>query len=128
MAWYWILPDGLMSTQGNEIDMNIYFFPLQKRHKFTFAFNSLIDTGGPSIIPTQALNIDCTCFFEMYHISRQSFLYLKSFYIGELHPATQLKNSDIKPSDGFLQSLRAYTDQWRVTVEEKVDQQIHKSL
>ena len=84
--------------------------------------------GGPSIIPSQALNIDCTCFFEMYHISSASFLYLKSFYIGELHPSTQLKKSDIKPSDGFMQSLRSYTDQWRVKVDEKVGETIHKSL
>ena len=84
--------------------------------------------GGPSIIPSQALNIDCTCFFEMYHISSASFLYLKSFYIGELHPATQLRKSEIKPSDGFMQSLRSYTDQWRVKVDEKVGETIHKSL
>ena len=84
--------------------------------------------GGASIIPSQALNIDCTCFFEMYHVSSASFLYLKSFYIGELHPATQLKKSELKPSEGFLQSLRLYTEKWRVTIEEKVGEQIHKSL
>ena len=86
--------------------------------------------GGPSIIPSQALNIDCTCFFEMYHISRQSFLYLKSFYIGELNPAdlVQLKGNDVVASEGFLHSLRSYTDQWRVEIEEHVGDQIHKSL
>jgi len=86
--------------------------------------------GGPSIIPSQALNIDCTCLFEMYHISRQSFLYIKSFYIGELNPAdvVQLKGNDIDASDGFLQSLRSYTDQWRVEIEEHVGAHIHKSL
>jgi len=94
--------------------------------------------GGPSIIPSQALNIDCTCFFEMYHVSRQSFLYLKSFYIGELNPAdlVQLKakanegngNDVMAPSEGFLHSLRSYTDQWRVEIEELVGDQIHKSL
>jgi len=40
--------------------------------------------GGSSIIPEQALNVDCTVFFEIYHASKQSFLYLKEFYIGEL--------------------------------------------
>lgn len=40
--------------------------------------------GGSTIIPNQALNMDCTVFFEIYHASRQSFLYLKEFYIGEL--------------------------------------------
>jgi len=86
--------------------------------------------GGPSIIPSQALNIDCTCFFEMYHVSRQSFLYLKSFYIGELLPAdlSNLPKNDIIASEGFLHSLRTYTDQWRVKVQEKVDENIHKSL
>lgn len=31
-----------------------------------------------------ALNIDSLVFFEIYHASKQSFLYLKEFYIGEL--------------------------------------------
>jgi hypothetical protein len=64
----------------------------------------------------------------MYHVSSASFLYLRSFYIGELHPGTELKKSEIKPSDGFLHSLRSYTDKWRVKVEEKVGENIHKSL
>ena len=83
--------------------------------------------GGPSIIPAQALNMDCTCFFEMYHVSRQSFLYLKSFYIGELCPNdfNQLERSN-SASDGFLQSLRSYTNEWRVTIHEQ--DTIHKSL
>jgi cytochrome b involved in lipid metabolism len=86
--------------------------------------------GGPSIIPSQALNVDCTCFFEMYHVSRQSFLYLKSFYIGELNPAdlVQLKGNESVASVGFLHSLRSYTDQWRVEIEEHVGDHIHKSL
>jgi len=76
------------------------------------------------------LNIDCTCFFEMYHVSKQSFLYLKSFYIGELNPAdlSQLRGNEIQTSEGFLQSLRSYTDQWRVEVKEHMGDQIHKSL
>jgi hypothetical protein len=40
--------------------------------------------GGSSIIPEQALNVDSSVFFEIYHASRQSYLYLKEFYIGEL--------------------------------------------
>jgi len=66
----------------------------------------------------------------MYHVSRQSFLYLKSFYIGELNPAdvVQLRGNVTKASEGFLQSLRSYTDQWRVEVEEHIGEQIHKSL
>ena len=83
--------------------------------------------GGPSIIPAQALNMDCTCFFEMYHVSRQSFLYLKSFYIGELSPNdfNQLERSN-SASEGFLQSLRSYTNEWRISIHEQ--DTIHKSL
>ena len=33
--------------------------------------------GGSEIIPQQSLNVDATVFFEIYHASRQSFLYLK---------------------------------------------------
>lgn len=33
--------------------------------------------GGSTIIPEQALNIDCSVFFEIYHASRISFMYLK---------------------------------------------------
>mmetsp|Transcript_11391 Transcript_11391/g.25520 ORF Transcript_11391/g.25520 Transcript_11391/m.25520 type:complete len:542 (+) Transcript_11391:215-1840(+) len=88
--------------------------------------------GGPSIIPTQALNIDCTVFFEMYHVSRQSFLYLKSFYIGELAPEdlTKLRNGaeNIEASEGFLQSLRSYTTEWRVQIRETQGDKVHKSL
>ena len=39
--------------------------------------------GGSTIIPTQALNMDAARFYEVYHASRESFLYVKSFYIGE---------------------------------------------
>jgi cytochrome b involved in lipid metabolism len=42
--------------------------------------------GGARIIPAQSLNLDCARFFEVYHSSRESFLYLREFYIGELHP------------------------------------------
>jgi len=38
--------------------------------------------GGSTIIPTQALNMDAARFYEVYHASRESFLYVKSFYIG----------------------------------------------
>ena len=41
--------------------------------------------GGSTIIPEQALNVDCTVFFELYHASRESFTYLREFYVGELH-------------------------------------------
>mmetsp|Transcript_40451 Transcript_40451/g.47333 ORF Transcript_40451/g.47333 Transcript_40451/m.47333 type:complete len:640 (-) Transcript_40451:140-2059(-) len=78
--------------------------------------------GGPSIIPAQALNMDCTVFFEMYHVSRQSFLYLESFYIGELDPndfrILQENHCDgVSASEGFLEELRSYTKEWRINVQ-----------
>lgn len=88
--------------------------------------------GGASIIPTQALNIDCTIFFEMYHVSRQSFLYLKSFYIGELAPedAATLRSSTkgVEASQGFIDALRSYTREWRVQIKENQGERVHKSL
>ncbi|KAH8072155.1 hypothetical protein JL720_11196 [Aureococcus anophagefferens] len=41
--------------------------------------------GGNTIIPQQALGCDCAVMFEIYHVSRQSFAYLREFYVGELH-------------------------------------------
>lgn len=86
--------------------------------------------GGATIIPTQAINIDCTPFFEMYHVSKQSFLYLKQFYIGELAPVDvlALKSKDIKASEGFLQTLRSFTEQWRVVIKTPDDSIVYKSL
>lgn len=87
--------------------------------------------GGPSIIPTQALNIECSVFFEMYHVSRQSFLYLKSFYIGELDPddAKMLKSSGegVSASPAFLKSLRSFTE-WRVKIDNSAAMEVHKSF
>ena len=88
--------------------------------------------GGASIIPTQALNIDCTVFFEMYHVSRQSFLYLKQFYIGELaiEDRATLRSSaeGVDASQGFLDAIRSYTMEWRVQVKEDQGTKVHKSL
>ena len=69
----------------------------------------------------------------MYHVSRQSFLYLKSFYIGELSPEDlsilQLNaRGGTKTSEGFLRSLRSYTEQWRVKIDENVKDAVHLSL
>uniref|UniRef100_A0A7S2KMS2 Cytochrome b5 heme-binding domain-containing protein n=1 Tax=Leptocylindrus danicus TaxID=163516 RepID=A0A7S2KMS2_9STRA len=87
--------------------------------------------GGPSIIPTQALNIECSVFFEMYHVSRQSFLYLKSFYIGELDPddVKTLRSSGegVSASPAFLKSLRSFTE-WRVKVNNSAAMEVHKSF
>ncbi len=86
--------------------------------------------GGNNIIPKQAVNKDATVFFELYHASRKSFIYLKQFYIGELHPADLInvppagKSKRLaKPSDGFVKTLNEYTE-WRVKCEDVV----HKSF
>ena len=42
--------------------------------------------GGSTIIPQQALNVEAGRFFEIYHSSRESFTFLKHFYVGELRP------------------------------------------
>ncbi|KAK9814395.1 hypothetical protein WJX72_005174 [[Myrmecia] bisecta] len=65
--------------------------------------------GGSTIIPNQALNLDCARFFEVYHASRESFLYLKEFYIGELRPEDRPLVPCAPPSQDFLQQLRQYT-------------------
>ena len=84
--------------------------------------------GGDSIIPQQALNCDSTVMFELYHVSRQSFLYLREFYVGELHPDdladVPLPNKLPPGGDGgaspaFLAELRRHT-RWRLKKEELV--------
>jgi cytochrome b involved in lipid metabolism len=84
--------------------------------------------GGDSIIPQQALNCDSTVMFELYHVSRQSFLYLREFYVGELHPDdladVPLPNKLPPGGDGgaspaFLAELRRHT-RWRLAKEELV--------
>uniref|UniRef100_K3WRJ9 Cytochrome b5 heme-binding domain-containing protein n=1 Tax=Globisporangium ultimum (strain ATCC 200006 / CBS 805.95 / DAOM BR144) TaxID=431595 RepID=K3WRJ9_GLOUD len=72
--------------------------------------------GGSIIIPEQAVNVDCTVMFEIYHSSRQSFRYLKQFYIGEIDEADLelIPSSAEKPSAAFIEELRQYTT-WRIT-------------
>lgn len=67
--------------------------------------------GGASIIPAQALDRDSTRFFEIYHASRESFLYLKDFYVGELHPddLQLVPPSPEPPSSEFMSQLTEYT-------------------
>lgn len=69
--------------------------------------------GGSSIIPAQALDLDCGRFFEVYHASRESFLYLKEFYIGEVREADrEAVPCPEAPSEEFLSQLRSYA--WRI--------------
>ncbi|KAJ0393499.1 hypothetical protein ATCC90586_010048 [Pythium insidiosum] len=72
--------------------------------------------GGSVIIPREAVNVDCTVMFEIYHSSRQSFRYLKQFYIGEIYDAdlALIPKARETPSAGFVEELNEYTT-WRVT-------------
>ena len=81
--------------------------------------------GGSVIIPEQALNVDSTVFFELYHASRQSFRYLREFYIGEIGAAERhiVPSPPESPSDAFVEQLRQWTT-WRVSAQDKV----HKSF
>ncbi|CAI7732075.1 unnamed protein product [Closterium sp. NIES-53] len=73
--------------------------------------------GGDTIIPNQGLNRDCTVFFELYHSSRESFLYLRHFYMGELKEEDRVKlaeQEDQQPSAEFMQQLWEYTHSFRL--------------
>ncbi|GMF34145.1 unnamed protein product [Phytophthora fragariaefolia] len=75
--------------------------------------------GGSELIAQEAMNVDSTVMFEIYHASRQSFRYLKQFYIGELSEfdLAAMPKSRQQPSDAFIQELQQYTT-WRVKPEE----------
>eukprot|EP00163_Fabomonas_tropica_P034729 TRINITY_DN9770_c0_g1_i1.p1 TRINITY_DN9770_c0_g1~~TRINITY_DN9770_c0_g1_i1.p1 ORF type:complete len:508 (-),score=90.30 TRINITY_DN9770_c0_g1_i1:417-1940(-) len=78
--------------------------------------------GGNKIIPKQALGVDATVFFELYHSSRESFLYLKQFYIGEVREADRDKiplPKEHKAHPDFYQQLREYTV-WRLKRQDAV--------
>jgi cytochrome b involved in lipid metabolism len=63
--------------------------------------------GGSVIIPREAVNVDCTVMFEIYHSSRQSFRYLKQFYIGEIAEADlpMVPKSTETPSPAFVEEF-----------------------
>jgi cytochrome b involved in lipid metabolism len=92
--------------------------------------------GGSTIIPEQALGVDCTVFFEIYHASRQSYLYLKEFYIGELALEDRKKvplpkgykgAENGEASEAFMEQLRKVTT-WRLDINEMPAFEIHKSF
>ena len=67
----------------------------------------------------QALNKDCTVFFELYHASRESFTYLREFYIGEIHAEERelVPGEEEAPSDDFMAQLREFADPFRYRPE-----------
>eukprot|EP00962_Isochrysis_galbana_P035837 scaffold12300_cov132-Isochrysis_galbana.AAC.10 len=74
--------------------------------------------GGATIIPQQGLNRDCTVFFELFHASRESFTYLREFYIGELKPSERSKvpHGDERASDDFMAQLREVSSEFRLRI------------
>lgn len=81
--------------------------------------------GGEHIIPQQARCVDSTVWFELYHASRESFTYLKEFYIGEIRKedlpavpkatdALGLGGAAGTASDEFMQQLRSFCDPFRI--------------
>ncbi|KAF4046118.1 Cytochrome b5-like Heme/Steroid binding domain [Phytophthora infestans] len=75
--------------------------------------------GGSELIAQEAMNVDSTVMFEIYHASRQSFRYLKQFYMGELSEfdIAVMPKSKEQPSEAFIQELQQYTT-WRIKPQE----------
>ena len=75
--------------------------------------------GGSTIIPGQALNLDCSRFFEVYHASRESFTFLEHFYMGEVRAEDlpSVPQPDEPPSGDFLEQLRMYCAAFRLRRE-----------
>jgi cytochrome b involved in lipid metabolism len=84
--------------------------------------------GGSTIIPQQALNKDCTVFFELYHASRESFTYLREFYIGEVwkDERDQIPLEKELPSADFMAQLREFSAPFRYSPDANVV--AHKSF
>ena len=76
--------------------------------------------GGATIIPAQALNVDSTVFFELYHASRESFSYLREFYIGEVWPDDRVlvpAGEEGGASADFMLQLQQFCAPWRLDAE-----------
>ena len=89
--------------------------------------------GGDRIIPSQSVNVDATRHFELYHSSKESFLYLRAFYVGEIvaedvglipPPKTNKATGAVDPpaSRAFLEQLREYTRGFRIDNRRTADQ------
>lgn len=58
---------------------------------------------------------------QMYHASKESFLYIEEFYIGELLPSDRPSvplGGHQPPSQDFLQQLREFTT-WRQAMQKQ---------
>ena len=88
--------------------------------------------GGDRIIPSQSVNVDATRHFELYHSSKESFLYLRAFYVGEVVaedvariPPSKTNRAtgvvDPPASRAFLEQLREYTRGFRIDNKRAAD-------
>ena len=77
--------------------------------------------GGSTIIPAQSLNLDAARHFELYHHSRESFLYLRHFYVGEVRSEDRglIPLPLPGPSSDFLRQLDAFTAPFRLVRRQK---------
>ena len=76
--------------------------------------------------------MDSTVFFEIYHASKQSFLYLKEFYIGELAEEDLVlvpspKKEGVSASPAFLEQLNKLS-KWRLTKDDMILYKNQKSF
>ena len=72
--------------------------------------------GGASIM--KSLDMDASRYFELYHHSRESFLYLRHFYIGELAAEDRpVVPQAERPSADFLAALTTFCAPFRVAVK-----------
>ena len=74
------------------------------------------------------MNKDSCVFFELYHASRESFTYLREFYIGEIYADEREKVplEAEKASDDFLAQLREFAQVFRISENAQVV--THKSF
>jgi cytochrome b involved in lipid metabolism len=72
--------------------------------------------GGSSIL--KSLDMDASRYFELYHHSRESFLYLRHFYVGELAAEDRDAVPQAEqPSHDFLAQLTSFCAPFRMAVK-----------
>jgi hypothetical protein len=73
-----------------------------------------LDNAASHCVLTQSLFVRCC----RYHASRESFLYVKTFYIGEVSPQDRalVPQPQPGPSVEFIEQLKAFTISFRLPV------------
>ena len=127
----------LIGLPGDNCGQNFRSFPRRVAHNRGGGVRVVVDgmvldvkrwlpehPGGDRIIPAQSVNVDATRHFELYHSSKESFLYLRAFYVGEIvkedvdcipRVVNQVTGAiDPPASQAFLDQLREYTRGFRI--------------